>query len=107
MKTLEPPIDIKDKVEIIDQQKQEYKLVGSIILRRGMKIYSYRPDIGKIEEVNIKRESVTVNDKMRVSGNKSSAIFDQKAIYITAINMKNAQRKANKIVMELIRSQKP
>lgn len=45
----------KPEVEQVQEEKQEYKLIGSYLRTRGMRLYSYNYSTGNIEEIIIQR----------------------------------------------------
>lgn len=98
------PSDLTAKTvqEIKAEQRQEYKLVGTINLPRGMKLYSYNIEKDTLDEV--KRTAIetadfesVVNHSKDISINKTKAMYDSKLVYIIAINQKNALRKLVKM----------
>ncbi len=104
------PSDLTAKTvrEIQAEQKQEYKLVGSMVIPRGMKLFSFNPDSREFKEVHrtpIDTASFTdvIQHKTDIAVKKTKAIHDPKAVYIIAINKKNAMRK----FINLIKSKMP
>ena len=78
------------------KKQQEYKLVGKLILRKGMRLYAATIETGEIEEINIHREVMVGFDGKPIT--KSRVNYDSRKYYFTAINRKNAIRKWNKLV---------
>lgn len=98
------PSDLTAKTvqEIQAEQRQEYKLVGTINVPRGMKLYSYNIEKDSLTEV--KRTAIdtanfedAVKHSKDISAKKTKAMYDDKAVYIIAINQKNAIRKVIKM----------
>ncbi len=89
------PTQIEKQVE----QQQEYKMIGSMRLRRGMRLYSFYPSTGELKETNITHR---VSIDMKGEPLKESTVtFDPKAYYIQALNWKNAKKKSDKIMFQL------
>lgn len=85
--------------EIVAPVKQEYKKIGTIILKTGMKLYTFTFDNLMIEEVKINRKESAIDIHGKQVKN-AQAIYNPKALYIQALNMKNAQRKVLKWLRE-------
>lgn len=96
MKQLEGALPTKPEVEIQAEKKQEYKFIGSIVLNKGMKLYSLNTETFEIKEVEIKRDKLVDISKKDVT--KSTAQHDPRLVYIKAINFKNAKKKAEKML---------
>jgi hypothetical protein len=89
-----------NETEVQVKQQQEYKLIGKIRLRKGMKLYSFIPSSGELKEVEtLNKASISLKGEPIL---ERRASFDPKAYYIQAINFKNAQRKADKIIYQLL-----
>lgn len=94
------PSDLTTKtvVEIQAEQQKEYKLIGSINVPRGMKLFAFNTESYELKEVHrtpIDTANFTdvVQHKKDIAQKKTRATFDAKAIYIIAINKKNANKK--------------
>lgn len=91
-----PPTQIETQAK----QQQEYKMIGQMRLRRGLKLYAFYPQEGVIKEPDVTGEAGinldgTVFKKLKTT-------FDHRAIYFQALNMKNAERKAQKMLKQII-----
>lgn len=91
----ETKINIKDKTEISAEVKQESKtLLGSIMLKKGQKLWEYCIKTGDMQPVEIETTSIEFEDAKE--GNHSStkkATAKEGHLYAVAINEKNALKK--------------
>lgn len=94
----------KPEMEMVEQEKQEYKLLGSFLRTRGLKLFVYNPRTEEITEITPKRNSTLSLDgesihgkaiKSRVHSDQSCDI-DSRNIPFEALNMKNAIKRVNK-----------
>lgn len=84
----------RNQIESVLNDKQEYKFVGSINKKSGLKLFSFNPENGDIKEVIlIQKASLTLDGGIKIE-NKTD--FDPKLRYIQALNKKNAMRKFSK-----------
>lgn len=82
---------LPNEVVLEQKQQQEFKLVGSIVIRRGCKLFAYDAKKDEMKEVEVvKKESVDL--KGETVTNKQ-ATYNPKLHYVQAINEKNARRK--------------
>ena len=95
----EEPQKLKTDYEIVAPVKQEYKKVGTIILKRGMTLYSFNFETCMVEPVKIERKETMISFDGKPVKN-ARAIYDPKALYIQALNMKNAKRKVIKFLIK-------
>jgi hypothetical protein len=49
----------RNEIEQVQQQKQEFKLLGTYLRTVGLNLYCYNPHLDKIEEVEVKSNSKT------------------------------------------------
>lgn len=81
--------------EIVAPVKQEYKKIGSMILKRGMTLFAFDLKTGILEPVKIERKEAMIDINGNIVKN-ARAEYNPSAIYIQALNMKNAQKKLMK-----------
>jgi len=94
------PSDLTTKtvVETKAEQKQEYKLIGSMRIPRGMKLFAFNIDTQEMKEV-VRTPIDTANytdaaqHKKDIGDKKTKTMHDARSFYIIAINKKNAYRK--------------
>lgn len=94
---IKPKIQHEQKAEV----KQEYKFLGSIRLKRGMKLYKLDLKTMEYSEVKIK-EKVAINMEGKPVTTKE-ATYHNNCIYFQALNMKNAKKHAMKELEKLVR----
>lgn len=84
-----------DKIEIVKQKQQEYKMVGSLSVPKGMKLFSFNTETCEIKEV-VAEHTVMLDIKSKKPIAKHKAYHDPRCAYVLAINYTNAYRKINK-----------
>lgn len=104
------PTHIEHLQEAEDQK--EYGFMGSMLLKPGLKLYSYDSKADVVEEVNVVRQAqLTLKNNKKLSKPdmdkqahvKGKADYDPSLIYCQALNVKNARRKGKKIMTEIDR----
>ena len=101
MKELELHDKIRQDIQIEAPWKQEYKLIGSIRMEKGVKLFALSTTSWELTEV-ITRDEVMMNMDGGIE-KKRKAFHSAENIYIKAINRKNAERKAAIIIKQHIR----
>ncbi len=87
----------KDDVRIEQsiKQQQEYKLIGKARRKPGMTLFSYNTQTGEMKPAEIEKECA-----MTFDGNvsyKSKVKIEPHCIYGQALNLKNWEKKINKM----------
>lgn len=78
----------KNKTEIVDKQKHEFKFVGSVRKRPGMTTFSLNIKTGEIKEAPLKRtKDIHYTTKKPVKNDQ--IIVEPDCIYRQALNKKN------------------
>jgi len=89
-----PKIEISQEIK----KKKEYKLIGRITLKKGMKLFSYFPEERDIEEVKIqKKGEIGIGGKVL---NNAKAEHKSGTLYIQALNKPNALRKLTNLLIK-------
>lgn len=94
MKEIQP--HQQDKTVIEKQAEQHVKenlLVGSLKVIKGTKLYEFNLETQEIKEVNLETPLKYAFNKNRFSPARFKTEYNPKALYIRAINIKNAIRK--------------
>lgn len=102
MEIIKPNLTKQDKTELVEQVKQEYKLIGRIPYKRGQTLFSFNIETGELHptEITTKQELV-IKRGQAIAVTKRSAIREKDCIYLYALNMKNAERKIIKMLNEI------
>ena len=92
----------KNEIEQVQQQKQEFRLLGTYFRTSGLNLYCYNPHKNIVEEVQLKRNSKTCvliplekgyliedYEKPKISVNPNWDYFE-------ALNLKNAIKRVEK-----------
>jgi hypothetical protein len=85
------------EIRIQKQQKQEFKLLGSFVLRPGLRVYSLNTKTGIVEEVKLEKK-VTINIKTGKPEMRTSVFTNAYLIYLQCLNKKIAIKKFIKII---------
>ncbi len=91
----------KDTVVIEAEVKKEveYKRVGSLRLKKGLSVFTYNPMTGEVKKLVVeKKVSIGIDKKAK---KEIKATHDSNVIYIQALNMKNAEKKAYKMLKQV------
>ena len=92
----------KNEIEQVQQQKQEFRLLGTYFRTSGLNLYCYNPHKNIVEEVQLKRNSKTC---VLIPLEKGYLIEDYEKPKITvnpnwdyfeALNLKNAIKRVEK-----------
>lgn len=96
------PKDIKSKQAFVKkaEEKQEYKLVGSMKYRPGLILYEYNTDTDELIRIKIKKE-ITIDYKTQKEKKKMSIQYKKNCWYFFSLNDKNARRKINNLLQTI------
>lgn len=89
----------KPEMENVEREKEEYKLIGTYLRRRGLKLYSYNRSKDTLTECEITRGATLhllpdENGKLKVVDLElEKAIVDSRNIYFESVNFKNAEKR--------------
>lgn len=97
---LTPEQELKQtKHEIVAPVRQEYKKIGSINLKRGMTLYEFDKKTLLLKPVEIDRKETMVDINGKPVKN-AQAKYNPDALYIQALNLKNAYKKVMKFLIK-------
>ncbi len=106
----------KNEVEHVVKEKMEYTLLGTYVISKGFKLFSYNPNDSCIKDVEIKR-SDTITTELTPEGwiyydeEMQKATIDSRLYYFEAFNMKSAINQVKRfkkgITKELFNLKKP
>ena len=89
------------EMEMVENEKQEYKFFGKFLRRKGLNLYAYDPIKGEIYEVE-KREIKTAEIDFSIGGIKNlsteEAVVNSNHDHFEALNMKNAKKRLKKFI---------
>ena len=91
----------KPEVEQVQKQKQEYKLIGTFLRTKGLKLFHYSPITFELNESIIKYSDTihVIPDNgvlTTVDKEVQKCNVDTRAIYFEALNIKNARKRFEK-----------
>ena len=92
----------KPDIEQVENEKQEYKLLATKHLKKGLKLFSWNPLKGEINEVKIRKDKTAmlkIEKEIKVTSVKRPSVtVDPENIYFQALNMKNAIRRVERFI---------
>lgn len=93
----------KDAVVAPKPQKQGYRFLGTVIRRTGLTLFEYNSKTVQVAEVNT-QHSYRYNEKTKKVGVSSRVRVQVRdgCMYVQALNLKNAIRKARKAGFEVL-----
>lgn len=94
----------KDKTEFVKQVQQEYKHIGSIKYRSGSTLWQFNTETGELKPAKIiVKEQLVWTSKGDCTKKTRSVIYEDKCVYMWALNRKNAEKKILKVINNVIR----
>ena len=91
MNQIVPELSRADLQELVDQQRKEYRLIGSQKHIPGLVLYEYDLTTGDLRPADVKTTlSLTVDGKLDSSRKVNSK---ELCLYVQALNKENAMRK--------------
>jgi len=92
----------KPEMENVEREKQEYKLIGTFLRKRGLKLFAYNSLKNLLTEVEVEHGNTLhlmpdENGKLRaVDLELEKATVDSREIHFEALNRKNAEKRLKK-----------
>ena len=94
----------KDKTEFIKQVQQEYKHIGSIKYRPGSTLWQFNTETGELKPAKVTvKEQLVWTSKGDCTKKTRSVIYEDKCVYMWALNRKNAEKKILRVINNVIR----
>ena len=87
----------KDKIKFVKLVQQEYKYIGSIKYRPSLTLWQL-----KSAKVTVKEQLVWTS-KGNCTKKTRSVIYEDKCVYVQALNRKNAEKKILRFINNVIR----
>ena len=96
MKQIVPELTRPDALELVQQQRKEYRLIGSQRRIPGLILFEYDLTTGELRRASMKTEiGLTLDGKL----NRTSKVNSRElCLYIQAINEQNAMRKVQQLL---------
>ena len=84
--------------------QQEYKHIGSIKYRPGSTLWQFNTETGELKpaKVTVKEQLVWMS-KGNCTKKTRSVIYENKCVYVQALNRKNAEKKILRFINNVIR----
>ena len=95
----------KSEIEFVEQEKHEYKLLGTFLRTKGLKLFGYDPIKKSITEILIINDEVIkiIPDENGKFKARQKITADSNYIYFEALNKKTAEKRLNKYKKGLIK----
>ena len=94
----------KDKTEFVKQVQQEYKHIRSIKYRPGSTLWQFNTETGELKPAKvILKEQLVRTSKGDYTKKTLSVIYEDKCVYMWALNRKNAEKKILRFINNVIR----
>lgn len=94
----------KDNTEFVKQVQQEYKYIGSIKYIPGSILWQFNTETGELKPAKvIVKEQLVWTSKGNCINKTRSVIYEDKCVYIWALNRKNAEKKILRVINNVIR----
>ena len=94
----------KDKTEFVKLMQQEHKYIGSIKYRPSLTLWQFNTETGELKpaKVTVKEQLVWMS-KGDCTKKIRSVIYEDKCVYMWALNRKNAEKKILRVINNVIR----
>lgn len=88
----------KPEMEMVEQEKQEYKLLGKFQRTKGLRLYSWNSSADKLTLVEVSfKNTAVLDDFLSVKTMATEeATVDSRDIHFEALNDKTAQKRIDK-----------
>lgn len=94
----------KDKTEFVKLVQQEYKYIGSIKYRPGSTLWQFNTETGELNPAKVTvKEQLVWTSKGDCTKKTRSVIYENKCVYVQALNRKNAEKKILRFISKVIR----
>ena len=96
MKSIVPELSRENMQELVEEQRREFRLIGSQKRIPGLILFEYDLTTGQLQRASMKKEIQLNLDG--TTGSKSRVDSRDMCLYIQAINEQNAMRKVQKLL---------
>lgn len=94
----------KDKIEFVKQVQQEYKHISSIKYKPGSTLWQFNTETGELKPAKVTvKEQLVWTSKGNCTKKTRSVIYEDKCVYVQALNRKNAEKKILRVINNVIR----
>lgn len=94
----------KDKIEFVKLVQQEYKHIGSIKYRSSSTLWQFNTEMGELKPAKvIVKEQLVWTSKGNCTKKTRIVIYEDKCVYVQALNRKNAEKKTLRFINNVIR----
>lgn len=94
----------KDKTEFVKQVQQEYKYIGSIKYRLGLTLWQFNTETEELKSIKVTvKEQLVWTSKGNCTKKTRNVIYEDKCIYMWALNRNNAEKKILRVINNVIR----
>lgn len=94
----------KDKIEFVKQVQQEYKYIGSMKYRLGLALWQFNTETGELKPAKVTvKEQLVWTSKGNCTKKTRRVIYEDKCVYVQALNRKNVEKKILRFINNVIR----
>lgn len=94
----------KDKIEFVKLALQKYKYIGSIKYKPSLTLWQFNTEMGELKPAKVTvKEQLIWTSKGDCTKKIRSVIYEDKCVYMWALNRKNAEKKILKVINNVIR----
>lgn len=94
----------KDKTEFVKQVQQEYKHISLIKYRPGSTLWQFNIETEELKSAKVTvKEQLVWTSKSNCTKKTRSVIYEDKCVYVQALNRKNAEKKILRVINNVIR----
>lgn len=94
----------KDKIEFVKLVQQEYKYIGSIKYRPNLTLWQFNIETEELKSAKVTvKEQLVWTSKGNCTKKTRSVIYEDKCVYVQALNRKNAEKKILRFINNVIR----
>lgn len=92
----------KDKIEFV--KLVQYKYIGSIKYRPSLTLWQFNTETGELKPAKVTvKEQLVWTSKGNCTKKTRSVIYEDKCVYVQALNRKNAEKKILRFINNVIR----
>lgn len=94
----------KDTIEFVKLVQQEYKYIGSIKYRPSLILWQFNMETEELKSAKVTvKEQLVWTSKGNCTKKTRSVIYEDKCVYVQALNRKNAEKKILRFINNVIR----
>lgn len=94
----------KDKIEFVKLVQQEYKYIDSVKYKPSLTLWQFNIETRELKSAKVTvKEQLVWTSKGDCTKKTRSVIYEDKYVYMWALNRKNAEKKILRVINNVIR----